>query len=198
MQRALVLLGSASHIISLERRKIAWARINPKLKSLASEEYDNRDTNLFGPCFMGKASKRIEADKIIAKVANACKSPPLTKKRRFSPGKSDLHFFGQGCFCEVWQQEGEMPPAVHTLHKVTVQQVLPQPQNLSTASRQAKFTQDQLALPLPILSKSCIHLTHIGIHVCSCPVSGIVAGRMPGLLPSQHNWSTLTSDPQSI
>ena len=49
VQRALVLLGSASHSISLERRKIAWARINPKLKSLASEDYGKNETNLFGP-----------------------------------------------------------------------------------------------------------------------------------------------------
>ena len=38
VQRALVLLGSASNTITLERRKIAWSRFNPKLKSLASEE----------------------------------------------------------------------------------------------------------------------------------------------------------------
>lgn len=37
IQRALVPLGSAAHTITLESRKIAWARINPKLKSLATE-----------------------------------------------------------------------------------------------------------------------------------------------------------------
>lgn len=51
VQRALVLLGSASDAISQERRKIAWTRINPKLKSLATEEYEKRETNLFGPGF---------------------------------------------------------------------------------------------------------------------------------------------------
>ena len=35
VQRALVLLGSASHYVSQERRKIAWSRINPTLKSLS-------------------------------------------------------------------------------------------------------------------------------------------------------------------
>ena len=49
VQRALVLVGSVSHSITLERRKIAWSRINPKLKSLASEEYNERESNLFGP-----------------------------------------------------------------------------------------------------------------------------------------------------
>lgn len=39
LQRALVLLGNASHAISQERRKVAWAKVNPKLRSLASEDY---------------------------------------------------------------------------------------------------------------------------------------------------------------
>ena len=38
VQRALVLLGSASHQISLERRKVAWEKISPKLKYSADEE----------------------------------------------------------------------------------------------------------------------------------------------------------------
>ena len=46
VQRALVLLGSASHSITLERWKIAWARINPSLKSLATEKYEDRKDNL--------------------------------------------------------------------------------------------------------------------------------------------------------
>ena len=39
LQRALVILGSTSHTITLERRKVAWSRINPSLKALATEEY---------------------------------------------------------------------------------------------------------------------------------------------------------------
>ena len=35
---------------------MAWSRI--KLKSLATEEYQERDANLFGPGFLEKASKR--------------------------------------------------------------------------------------------------------------------------------------------
>ncbi|MCG8626900.1 MAG: hypothetical protein MJE68_33475, partial [Proteobacteria bacterium] len=54
VQRALVLLGSASDAISQESRKIAWTRINPKLKSLATEEYEKGETNLFGPGFLEK------------------------------------------------------------------------------------------------------------------------------------------------
>ena len=54
----------------LERRKTTWARISPKLKSLAAEDYGKRDTNLFGSGFMEKASKRMQAYKTIAKVAS--------------------------------------------------------------------------------------------------------------------------------
>ncbi len=39
-------------MISLERRKIAWGKINPKLKSLAMEDYPKREANLFGPGFL--------------------------------------------------------------------------------------------------------------------------------------------------
>lgn len=62
-QRALVLLGSVSHQVSQERRKIAWAKINPKLKSLAEEDYSKRESNLFRPGFLELASKRLEMDK---------------------------------------------------------------------------------------------------------------------------------------
>ena len=89
VQRALVLLGSASHSITLERRKIAWARINPSLKSLATEQYDNRKNNLFGPDFLEKASKKIESDKALAKVT----SPMPPRKRSHPEDPSDLRRF---------------------------------------------------------------------------------------------------------
>ena len=60
VQRVLVLMVSVSHYITLECREIAWSRINPKLKSLASEEYHEREANLFGPGFLEKASKRLD------------------------------------------------------------------------------------------------------------------------------------------
>jgi len=41
-----VLLGSTSHAINVERRKVAWARINPKLKPLDEEDYKDRESNL--------------------------------------------------------------------------------------------------------------------------------------------------------
>ena len=90
VQRSLVLLGSASNQISAERRRVAWGKINPKLKSLANEEYAKRETNLFGPGFLEKASKRIEAEKTMSKVAPA---PPANKKFKYARDKSDLRSF---------------------------------------------------------------------------------------------------------
>ena len=92
IQRALVLLGNASNSISLERRKVAWARINPKLKALATEDYSKRETNLFGPGFLEKASKKLELDKTIAKVSQPG-GFQSAKRARFSKDASDLRSF---------------------------------------------------------------------------------------------------------
>ena len=86
VQRALVLLGSASHSITVERRKIAWSRINPSLKSLAMEQYEGRKDNLFGPGFLEKASKKLESDKALAKVT----APENPRKRNHPDDTSDL------------------------------------------------------------------------------------------------------------
>ena len=101
VQRAFVLLSSASNTVTSEKRKIAWSRFNSKLKSLASEEYDKRKTSLFGPGFLEKVSKWIEASKTLNKVSyNPSRLPP--KKARFDNDKDDLkHFFVQGHFDSV-------------------------------------------------------------------------------------------------
>ena len=93
VQRALVLMGSVSHSITLERRKIAWSRINPKLKSLASEEYNERESNLFGPGFLEKASKRLEVEKTLDKVSNQGTAGPSQKRPKYDRDKSDLRSF---------------------------------------------------------------------------------------------------------
>ena len=87
-QRALVLLGSASHAITVERRKIAWARINPKMKSLTTEDYEKRETKLFGPGFLEKASKRMEANKTMARVFPT--ENPMCRKGRVSRTRDDI------------------------------------------------------------------------------------------------------------
>lgn len=90
LQRALVLLGSTSHAINVERRKVAWARINPKLKPLAEEDYNDRQSNLFGPDFLEKASKKLEADKALAKVSD---NSGNFRKRSYEEDPKDLRRF---------------------------------------------------------------------------------------------------------
>ena len=112
IQRALVLLGSASHSISIERRKLVWAKMNPKLRSLGSEEYGARGTDLFGPGFLEKASKRLEVEKTLSKVT---KLPPQNARSgRYESDKSDLQsFFIQGRFGSVQEREESPTPTVH-------------------------------------------------------------------------------------
>ena len=59
IQHSLVLLGSASHAISQERRKIAWSRINPKLKSLADEDYGKREDSFVWPWFSREGIEKV-------------------------------------------------------------------------------------------------------------------------------------------
>ena len=89
LQRALVLLGNTSHGITVERRKIACSRINPKLKSIASEEFADRKEHLFGPGFLDKASKIVETEKAFDKVSDS----GLSYKRRRVENSEDLRSF---------------------------------------------------------------------------------------------------------
>jgi len=91
IQRALVLVGSTFHAINVERRKVAWARINPKLKSLAVEDYKDRESNLFGPGFLEKASKKLEDDKALAKVSQD--GSGSSRKRPYEDDPKDLRCF---------------------------------------------------------------------------------------------------------
>ena len=70
-ERALVLLGNTSHSINIEWRKVAWAKVNPNFRNLGKEDYGERGTDLFGPGFLEKASKRIEVEKTLDKVTNS-------------------------------------------------------------------------------------------------------------------------------
>ena len=77
-----MLVGSTSHSTNVERRKVSCARINPMLKPLAEEDFANRESNLFRLGFLEKASKKLEADKALAKVAQddgkgQCKRDPM-------------------------------------------------------------------------------------------------------------------------
>ena len=66
---------------------------------LLGNVYEKRDINLFGPGFLEKASKKLEADKAISKVADDSRGGPALKKHRFSNSsdKTDLqHFLDKG------------------------------------------------------------------------------------------------------
>lgn len=97
----MVSLGNASKVIAIsqDRRKIAWTRINPKLKSLSTEEYDKQETGMFGP----------EVDKLWRRclLLNHKGGPPFMKvKYTYENEKSDLYsLFIQRCPCKVRQQE---------------------------------------------------------------------------------------------
>ena len=112
IQRALVLFGSASHTVSQQRRKIAWSRINPQLKTLATEEYDKRESNLFGPGFLEKTTKRLEAEKASSKVTSQGRGGgPPPKRARFKNDRNHLRsFLSRG------------PPAQYGGRKVQCQQ----------------------------------------------------------------------------
>ena len=147
LQRALVLLGSTSHAITLERRKVAWSRINPSLKALATEEYGKRETSLFGPGFLEKASKRLEAEKTLSKVSSqGNKGGPPSKKARYENDKSDLRSFlarGAPAMYGGRRLQRRQPYSSYTRFQSTRYNTgRPQkPQSHSTPSTKGKFSQ---------------------------------------------------------
>jgi len=107
VQRVLCLLGSTSHSITQERRKVAWSRINPSTVGLLQEEKE-KDSTLFGGGFLERAAKRMEDEKAIAKVTGGASN---YKKRPQDP--NDLRrFFGEGRPRKVRRRETTAPPAV--------------------------------------------------------------------------------------
>ena len=95
VQRSLILLGSLSNSITLERRRINWSKLNPALKDIPVEddEEGSKATTLFGGGFMEKANKRLEEEKTLTKVAGLQRENPAAKRQRFSHDSSDLRSF---------------------------------------------------------------------------------------------------------
>lgn len=89
LQRVLVLLGSASYNVTQERRRVALSQVNPTINSLPddTEEAKEKDKTLFGGGFLKKATKRIEEEKVLAKVAGAGHKPPPVKRHRLDNKK---------------------------------------------------------------------------------------------------------------
>jgi len=87
LQRALCLVGSTYHSTNVEQRKLAWARINPSLKPLAEEKYEKHEGNCLD---QEKASKKLEADKALAKVSYNSQGAQGSRKRSFEEDPTDL------------------------------------------------------------------------------------------------------------
>ena len=107
IQRVLVLLGSASHSIEQERRRIAWSRINlSTVNSVLQEdtEENKMENTLFDNSFVEGAAKRLEEEKALAKVTGARLGGNSPSKYQQYPNDSKT-FFGERCLCKVWWQD---------------------------------------------------------------------------------------------
>ena len=74
----------------LERYKITCSRVNPNLKSIATEDFSNRNDQLLSPGFLERASKNIETEKVLDKVSE---SGPPYKRPRIAENSGDLRSF---------------------------------------------------------------------------------------------------------
>ena len=110
LQKVLVLLESAFHNVSQERRRIAWSQTNPATNTLPdiSEETKGKKTTLFGAGFLERATKRLEEEKVLAKVTRT-----KDNHQQNAVGKTRIHWtfaiFGEWRPCKVRQQEPSMP-----------------------------------------------------------------------------------------
>ena len=88
-----MLLGSVSHQVFRESRKIAWSRINPKLKPLVKEVYLKRKGNLFGLCFWTWHKRRSSWIRPCTRSlgASGSSSGPPTKRPRTSNRHHNCH-----------------------------------------------------------------------------------------------------------
>ena len=94
IQRVLILLGSASHSITEERQRVAWARVNPKSTPPGDTQKQNEAT-LFSGGFLEKATKRMEEEKALAKVSRSTygSKQPVPKRHRPDRDPNDLRRF---------------------------------------------------------------------------------------------------------
>ena len=88
-----MLLGSVPHAITVGRQKIAWAHINPKMKPLATEDYEKQEIKLYVPGFLEKASKRVEVKVSPRENPMPKRKGILNKGRSFENEKCDLRSF---------------------------------------------------------------------------------------------------------
>ena len=113
IQRVLILLGSASHSITQERQRVAWARINPtSTPPVEDTERKDKETTLFQGGFLEKATKRMEQEKALAKVAG--NKHPATKRRQADRDPNDLrHFLEKGAPARYGGRNQMRPRSFH-------------------------------------------------------------------------------------
>ena len=70
LQRALVLLGNANHLISEMRRENALESIHPSLKKYGRGDFTQAKGALFGDVFKDELVKKVEADSALSKAVN--------------------------------------------------------------------------------------------------------------------------------
>ena len=71
VQRVLCLLGSASHSITLERRKVAWSMPQTHPLLLQEEKEKEKDITLFGGGFLEQVTKRQEDEKVTSQFTRS-------------------------------------------------------------------------------------------------------------------------------
>jgi hypothetical protein len=115
----LLLILVLLHSISIERRKLVWAKMNTKLRSLGSEEYGERGTDLFGPGFLEKASKRLEVEKTLSKVTKhkkqwgkEAKLPGQSIRPVADPSQYPWHY--SGTIFRTWNAYQILPGELET------------------------------------------------------------------------------------
>ena len=98
IQRILILLGSASHSITQERQRVTWACMNPtSLPPVKDTEQKAKETILFHGDFLEKATKQMEQEKVLAKVAGEKHKQSGNKCRQTDRDPNDLrHFLEKG------------------------------------------------------------------------------------------------------
>ena len=81
------------------------------MKALATENYEKRETNLFGPTFMEKATKRVEANKALEKVTGSTPqggAPPYKKPRMQGRKQDHLRsFLSKGALAQCGSRQNQ-------------------------------------------------------------------------------------------
>ena len=161
---------------------MALSRVNPIINSLPDDKEEEKDKGktLFGGGFLEKATKRIEEEKALAKVAGAGRKPPPAKQRRLdNKDPNDLRrFFGEGYPCKIWRQEHWVPTAIF-------------PEGIDQREEQ------QQCFPQAV-DKEQLTSTHTNLQFCNSvlfPIPGVsclpTADRLPCCL---QNWQKIMSD----